>query len=88
MRLGAHVSSSGGISNAIGRGLAIGCESLQVFTHNPRTWTPIRHKPEEIAAFRAGWQEHGMGPLVSHGLYMINLGARTGSSRAARRASR
>ena len=75
MRLGAHVSSSGGISNAIGRGLAIGCESLQVFTHNPRTWAPIRHKPEEIAAFRAGWQEHGMGPLVSHGLYMINLGA-------------
>ena len=75
MRLGAHVSSSGGISNAIGRGLAIGCESLQVFTHNPRTWTPIRHKPEEVEGFRTGWQENGMGPLVSHGLYMINLGA-------------
>jgi deoxyribonuclease IV len=75
VRLGAHVSSSGGISNAIGRGLAIGCESLQVFTHNPRTWTPIRHKPEEVEGFRRGWQENGMGPLVSHGLYMINLGA-------------
>ena len=75
MRLGAHVSSSGGISRAIGRGLAIGCESLQVFTHNPRTWTPIRHKPEEIAAFREGAAAHGLGPLVSHALYMINLGA-------------
>lgn len=75
MRFGAHVSSSGGISNAIGRGRAIGCESLQVFTHNPRTWNPIRHSEEQIAAFRAGAAEAGMGPLVSHGLYLINLGA-------------
>jgi deoxyribonuclease-4 len=75
MRFGAHVSSSGGISNAIGRGLEIGCESLQVFTHNPRTWRPINHKPEEIEGFRSGAAEHGLGPLVSHGLYLINLGA-------------
>ena len=75
MRFGAHVSSSGGISNAVGRGLAIGCQSLQVFTHNPRTWAPINHKAEEIAAFREQSQAAGMGPLVSHGLYLINLGA-------------
>ena len=75
MRFGAHVSSSGGISNAIGRGRALGCESLQVFTHNPRTWRPIKHTEEQIAAFRAGAAEAGMGPLVSHGLYLINLGA-------------
>lgn len=75
MRFGAHVSSSGGISNAIGRGTALGCESLQVFTHNPRTWKPINHTPEQIAAFRDGAREAGLGPLVSHGLYLINLGA-------------
>lgn len=75
MRFGAHVSSSGGISNAIGRGTALGCESLQVFTHNPRTWKPINHTPEQIDAFRAGAREAGLGPLVSHGLYLINLGA-------------
>ena len=75
MRFGAHVSSSGGISSAIGRGVALGCESLQVFTHNPRTWRPINHAAEEIAAFRAGAAEAGMAPLVSHGLYLINLGA-------------
>jgi deoxyribonuclease IV len=75
VRLGAHVSSSGGISNAIARGRDLGCESLQVFTHNPRTWRPINHSAQEIAAFRAGAAEAGMGPLVSHGLYLINLGA-------------
>jgi len=75
VRFGAHVSSSGGISSAIGRGTDLGCDSLQVFTHNPRTWRPIRHTPEEIAAFRAGAKDAGMAPLVSHGLYLINLGA-------------
>lgn len=75
MRFGAHVSSSGGISKAIGRGVALGCESLQVFTHNPRTWRPIRHTDEEIAAFRAGAAHADIAPVVSHGLYLINLGA-------------
>jgi deoxyribonuclease IV len=75
MRFGAHVSSSGGISKAVGRGLDIGCDALQVFTHNPRTWRPINHTDAEIAAFRAGVAEHELGPLVSHGLYLINLGA-------------
>ncbi|MCB0880782.1 MAG: deoxyribonuclease IV [Thermoleophilia bacterium] len=75
MRFGAHVSSSGGISNAIGRGRDIGCDALQVFTHNPRTWTPINHKDGEVAGFRTQAAEAGMEPLVSHGLYLINLGA-------------
>jgi deoxyribonuclease-4 len=75
MRFGAHVSSSGGISKAIGRGEAIGCESLQIFTHNPRTWRPINHSDAEIAAFREQAAAAGMGPIVSHGLYLMNLGA-------------
>ena len=75
MRFGAHVSASGGISKAIGRGVAIGCESLQVFTHNPRTWRPINHTDAEIAAFRDGAAAAGIGPIVSHGLYLMNLGA-------------
>jgi len=75
VRFGAHVSSSGGISTAIGRGEALGCESLQVFTHNPRTWKPIAHADDQIAAFRDGARAAGIGPLVSHGLYLINLGA-------------
>lgn len=75
MRFGAHVSASGGISNAIDRGQAIGCQSIQVFTHNPRTWKPINHTPEQIAAFREKAAAAGMGPIVSHGLYLMNLGA-------------
>jgi len=53
----------------------IGCETLQVFTHNPRTWRPTKHSDEEIAAFRQGAATHNLGPMVSHGLYLMNLGA-------------
>lgn len=75
MRLGAHVSAAGGISNAIARGQAIGCESLQIFTHNPRTWKPINHTDTEITAFRERAAAAAIGPVVSHGLYLMNLGA-------------
>ncbi len=46
-----------------------------MFTHNPRTWKPINHTPEQIAAFREKAAAAGMGPIVSHGLYLMNLGA-------------
>lgn len=75
MRFGAHVSSSGGISNSIGRGAELGCDSLQIFTHNPRTWRPINHTDAQIALFREAAAGAGIGPIVSHGLYLINLGA-------------
>ncbi len=75
MRFGAHVSASGGISKAVDRGAAIGCDSLQVFTHNPRTWRPTNHTDAEIIRFRERVAEERMGPLVSHAVYLINLGA-------------
>ena len=58
MRIGAHVSSSGGISRAIGRGVAIGCESLQVITHNPRTMQAAD------AVYGVTMQEPGVSTIV------------------------
>jgi len=72
-------SRSGGISKSIA-GVAIGCESLQIFTHNPRTCGPINHTDAEIAPPRGG-RRRRIGPIVSHGLYLMNLGAPTGTCR-------
>ena len=38
MQIGAHVSSAGGISKSIDRGLEIGCEAIQIFGSSARTW--------------------------------------------------
>ena len=73
MLFGAHVSSSGGISNAIDRAEALGCDAVQVFTQSPRMWRPTSHKPEETARFRERREEAGIGGVVCHALYLVNL---------------
>lgn len=73
MLFGAHVSSSGGISRAIDRAHAMGCDAVQVFTQSPRMWRPTLHSAEEVARFRARRVETGIGAVVCHALYLVNL---------------
>ncbi len=73
MLFGAHVSSSGGISNAIDRAEALGCDAVQVFTQSPRMWRPTQHAPEQVTRFRERRQEAGIGAVVCHALYLVNL---------------
>ncbi len=75
MQIGAHVSSAGGISKSIDRGLDIGCEAIQIFGSSARTWA-FKHPPEgEIAAFKERRAETGMGAVFFHAIYLINLGS-------------
>jgi deoxyribonuclease-4 len=71
--LGAHVSSSGGISKAIDRAEALGCDAVQVFTQSPRRWQPTLHAPEEVVRFRERRAEAGIGAVVCHAVYLVNL---------------
>jgi deoxyribonuclease IV len=72
---GAHVSSAGGISNAIDRAEELGCNAVQVFTQSPRMWKPTAHTPEEIERFRKRRSEAGIESVVCHALYLVNLAA-------------
>ena len=73
MLFGAHVSSSGGIWHAIDRGEEIGCDAVQVFTQSPRMWRPTAHTDEALARFRTRRAEAGIGAVVCHALYLVNL---------------
>jgi deoxyribonuclease-4 len=70
---GAHVSSAGGISNAVDRAEALGCDAVQVFTQSPRMWRPTDHTEEQVERFRARRDEAGIGAVVCHALYLVNL---------------
>jgi len=70
---GAHVSSAGGISNAVDRGAEMGCDAIQVFTQSPRMWRPTAHTEEALARFRERRVEAGIGAVVCHALYLVNL---------------
>jgi len=73
VQLGAHVSSSGGIHTAIDRIEEMGGESVQVFTQSPRTWRPTNHDPANFERFKERRAEAGIGRVVCHALYLINL---------------
>jgi deoxyribonuclease IV len=74
-RLGAHLSIAGGLPRAIDRAVASGCEALQIFTKNASQWR-ARPLPEaEVALFRGKAAAAGIGPIVAHDSYLINLAA-------------
>jgi deoxyribonuclease IV len=72
---GAHVSTAGGIHTAIGRAVDIGAEAVQVFTQSPRAWRPTNHDPANFERFREQRSSTGIGAVVCHALYLINLAA-------------
>ena len=73
VQLGAHVSTAGGIHTAIDRIEAIGGECVQIFTQSPRTWRPTNHDPANIERFKERRAEAGIGAVVCHALYLLNL---------------
>ena len=73
MLIGAHVSSSGGIHTAIDRAEAMGADSVQVFTQSPRAWRPTNHPPENFETFKERRAEVGIGGVLCHALYLVNL---------------
>lgn len=72
-RLGAHVSTQGGVDTAPGRGTAIGASAIQVFTKTPNQWREPVMSPETAAAFREALGASGVRAVVSHDSYLINL---------------
>jgi deoxyribonuclease-4 len=74
MKIGAHVSTAGGISKAVARGVEIGCETIQIFGSSPQSWAFKPVPGAEIEAFRQATAEAGLGPVYCHAIYLINLG--------------
>jgi deoxyribonuclease-4 len=73
VRIGAHMSIAGGVSKAIERAVAHGCESLQIFAKNASQWRGKPLDPLEIQLFRRRIDETDLTPVVSHASYLINL---------------
>ncbi len=74
VRVGIHTSIAGDISGALDLAKGIGCNALQIFSSSPRSWPRRAELDATIGpAFRARRQELGLGPLVIHDNYLINL---------------
>jgi deoxyribonuclease-4 len=75
VRIGAHMSVSGGKFKAFERGQDLGCETIQVFVRNVRGWSSGPLKQEEIEDFQNKKNElkDEIWPVISHNSYLINL---------------
>ena len=71
--LGAHMSAAGGLPRAVERAVVHRCRAFQLFTKNPSRWLGRTVAREEVAEFRAKVTASGIGPVLSHAGYLINL---------------
>jgi deoxyribonuclease-4 len=69
------MSIAGGLPRAVERAHATGCDTLQIFTKSSGQWRARALPPDEVNAFRARATELGIGPIVAHASYLINLAA-------------
>jgi deoxyribonuclease-4 len=81
MLIGAHVSTAGGLANAIGRGEERGCESIQIFNQSPRMWRPTKYGEEDFAAFREAMEASRVEAVIIHAVYLINCASKDGELR-------
>lgn len=75
MLIGAHVSTAGGLVKAVGRGVDIGAEAMQIFASSPRAWRFTPPTDEAVAAYREAAARAGLGPAVLHAIYLVALAA-------------
>lgn len=76
------MSVAGGLPNAIARAHVHHCEALQIFTKNASQWRARPLPDEEIAAFRQATRDTGIGPIVAHTSYLINVATANDALRA------
>ncbi|KAK4981145.1 DNA-(apurinic or apyrimidinic site) lyase [Elasticomyces elasticus] len=84
MFIGAHVSSAGGVHNAVTNSLHIGANAFALFLKSQRKWANPALQPDHAAAFRAHCTHHTYDQaqhVLPHGSYLVNL-AHTDPTRA------
>lgn len=72
-RYGVHTSIAGGIELSLVRAKDFGCNTTQIFSHNPRQWL-VREIPyESVLKFKKMRIEYDINPIFIHTSYLINL---------------
>ena len=74
MRLGAHISTAGGVHKAFHRAQEVGCETMLIFTKSNRQWRAKTLTTEDVDAYREVAAEcSDIDPVAVHASYLINI---------------
>lgn len=73
MRLGTHVRVSAGYDDAVAYAQRLGCDGVQFFGGNPKTYRVGAIDKPALARFKAARAAAGIDPAAIHTSYLINL---------------
>ena len=76
-RVGVHLGTAGGASNAVERAREIGANTFQIFSSSPRMWKAPKVDPAQAARMKELRAKHDVGPLVIHTSYLVNVCSQT-----------
>jgi deoxyribonuclease-4 len=72
-RLGVHTSIAGGIELSLKRAKDLGCNTVQIFSHNPRQWFVKEISQSSVLRFKNLRKAFDINPVFIHTSYLINL---------------
>ena len=73
LKLGAHMSIAGGVSNALDAAADVQSNAVQVFMKSNRQWAGPQVKAEDVSRWNEQMPASGVAYAVSHASYLINL---------------
>lgn len=73
MRFGFHISIAGGFKTVVAKAKIKGCETIQLFSRNPRGWQSSSLDKEDIEQFKQDIKTSGISPVFVHMPYLPNL---------------
>lgn len=73
MRIGVHVSIAGHIYESLERAHELDCNTMQIFSRNPRGWQASKLAKDDVEEFKRLKLKYDIKPVVVHIPYIINL---------------
>jgi deoxyribonuclease-4 len=74
-KVGLHAPIAGGLQNALLKARQLNCDTVQIFSRNPRGWQARPLLEDEVETFKRVRRETNISPVVIHANYLINLAA-------------
>jgi deoxyribonuclease-4 len=73
MRIGFHISVAGGFENVIERARERSCETIQLFSRNPRSWKYRALDKKDVGLYTKAIKNTNIAPVFIHMPYLVNL---------------
>ena len=73
IRIGVHLGTAGGASNAVEKARELGANTFQIFSSSPRMWRAPKVDPKQAERMRELRAKLDVGPLVIHTSYLVNV---------------